>query len=378
MNCQEVQGQLSDYVDLSVSAAQSLLVEEHLAVCPPCREEAELLGQSIREVAALPWVDTPLGFTQRVMSHVREVETQPSFWQRFFPPFNGKIPAQATALIIVGFLGIYLLQREETHQPLTPAPESPTAGAMKQDSAPLIKNEPGGSESSEVARFENSLTQKTPQIAPSRSRPQSGRQTESRRGAEDPASPRVGSSPTTPFSAPPATEPPLRVKPIVSGTSVVTTPAQPNSGAAPFTAQPDSDNAGLRATPAAIELFADLELILRRHTTPPAEARSDVAAELRNAEGNQATAERPATPRPIDRLMAAIPDRTRPQTIWINVPQDQYEQFKKELQTLGVIESENRVPLLRTQAAHQDGHIRVKLTALPAGETATPQPATGR
>jgi len=84
-------------------------------------------------------------------------------------------------------------------------------------------------------------------------------------------------------------------------------------------------------------------------------------------ESTRTSADHPSTARAIDRLMAAIPDRTRPQTIWITVPKDQYEQFKKELQTLGTMESETRVPLLRDQAASQaDGHIRVKLTALPA------------
>jgi hypothetical protein len=82
-----------------------------------------------------------------------------------------------------------------------------------------------------------------------------------------------------------------------------------------------------------------------------------------------ASAEHPSTARAIDRLMAAIPDHTRPQTIWITVPKDQYEQFKKELQTLGNMESETRVPMLRDQSASQaDGHIRVKLTALPAAD----------
>jgi hypothetical protein len=139
-----------------------------------------------------------------------------------------------------------------------------------------------------------------------------------------------------------------------------------------FSAQSDSDGAALRAAPATIEPFADLELTVRRHTNPPAESRSDGVDALK-------AEVRPATLRPIERLMAAIPDRTRPQTIWINVPENQYEQFKKELHTLGIIESETRVPLLRDQAAtYSDGQIRVKLTAVPAGEAATADPATGR
>jgi hypothetical protein len=145
----------------------------------------------------------------------------------------------------------------------------------------------------------------------------------------------------------------------------------------PITA--DQDSAGSRAAPPVIEPFADFEVIVRRHITRPAEPRGDAAAVLRKAEVSQNTADGQVRPRPIDRLMAAIPDHTRPQTIWINVLENQYEEFKKELHALGIIESETRVPLLRDHAAGRaDGHIRVKLTALPAGEIATPNPATDR
>ena len=93
----------------------------------------------------------------------------------------------------------------------------------------------------------------------------------------------------------------------------------------------------------------------------------------------KAEVDRTAAPRPIERLMAAIPDHTRPQTIWINVPQNQYEQFKNELYMLGIIESEIRVPMLREPTAgHADGQVRVKLTALPAGEAAPQNPPTDR
>jgi hypothetical protein len=131
-----------------------------------------------------------------------------------------------------------------------------------------------------------------------------------------------------------------------------------------------SDIPALRPSPPAIEPFADLELVLRRHTAP---ANIDSSGPVHKADLGQAGA------RPIERLMAAIPDHTRPQTIWINVPENQYEYFKNELYIIGSIESESRVPMLREQPiGHADGQIRVKLTALPAAETATPNPPTGR
>ena len=359
MNCQEVQAQLSDYVDRSLGASRLVLVEEHLAACAPCREDAELLGDCIRAVGALPLVDTPLGFTQRVMSHVRETESEAGFWQRFFLPFSRKIPAQAVAVVIVAVLGIYLLQKDQPQQPL-PAPATITADTHNPANSPVATVEPQAPESSVIAGFENSLGQETAQMQPSRRRLQARLREESRPRVEKPAPPPVANVPDEPFTAPHSMETTVRPTTIVSGTPVHATPTPP-----------ETDSPAFRTGPATIEPFADLELILRRHLVPPEPQPDTAAGAVRKTDVGQ------ASPRPIERLIAAIPDRTRPQTIWINVPEYQYETFKKELHALGIIESETRVPLLRDQAAsHSDGQIRVKLTAVPAAETATPP--TGR
>jgi anti-sigma factor RsiW len=369
MNCQDVQGQLSDYLDFSLSAAQLALVKKHLAACPPCREEAEVLSECIRQVGTLPVLDVPLGFTQRVMSHVREEATQPSFWQRFLLPLSGKLPAQATAVVIVGFLGIYLLQREQPQQQLTIAREAITpAATSEQDSTLLVAKEPNSPKTSAIPQTQSSPTQAA-QIAPSVQQPGSNSQDESRSHVEPMAAlaPAVESVPDPSLREPTAPGAPVRPKPVVSGTPVPTAPMPPSSGANSFSNRSDPDISAFRASPINIEPFADLELILRRHTAPPAIDGGDV----RKTDVGQA-----AAPRPIERLMAAIPDRTRPQTIWINVPEDQYESFKSELYTIGIIESESRVPMLREQTGgYADRQIRVKLTAVPAPETASPNNA---
>ena len=136
MNCDEIQAQLSEYLDRSLGAAPMALVEEHLAACPPCREETELLSEAIGQVAALPSVEPPLGFTQRVMAYVREIEPQPGLWHRLFLPLRQKLPVQATALVMLGILGAYLLQKEETHKQLTAIQPAQVTDGIKQDSAP--------------------------------------------------------------------------------------------------------------------------------------------------------------------------------------------------------------------------------------------------
>ena len=359
MNCQEVQAQLSDYLDLSLDPKRLVLLEEHLAGCSPCREENELLHESIRQVAALPLLEAPLGFTQRVMLHVRETENQPRFWQRLLPALNVRMPAQATALVIVGILGIYLLQKQEPRQ-FAPATESISSDAGRNDSvAPESENAaPSPPDGTVAQRFTS---------APAEGRREQTTPRGDRRGrAENVVSPpRNPPPPAASLPVPPESS--VRSTPIVSSTPVGPSSAAAGAGVTTFR------NPVEPANPPAIMPFADLELVVRRHST----ALANSPGVFRNAQANQ-EAELALSPRPIERLMAAIPDHTRPQTIWVNVPETQYEDFKKELYFLGIIESEVRVPLLRDQAAGGDGHVRVKLTAIPAGEAATEDSTSGR
>jgi anti-sigma factor RsiW len=377
MNCEEIQAQLSDYLDRSLGAEPTALVEEHLAACPPCREEIELLGESIRQVAALPLVEPPLGFTQRVMAHVREIETQPSFWHRLYLlAVRQKLPVQATALVTLGILGVYLLQKEETYKQSTPIQAHQVTDAVEQDDAPTLQDIPAPpttTTSKAIASAKATAGQSAKEAAASRaSQSQSAARSERSQSSGSPAAKSTDGAARAP-------DPSDRAAPMISGTAVANHVSSQAGGGSVALSFPFESDAAFRSGPSFIVPFADYELVVRRHGRPPAESRSEAAAALRKAEMNQPAAERPSIPRPIDRLMAAIPDHARPQTIWVTVPKNQYEQFKKELDALGTIESEIRVPLLRDQTAAQiDGQIRVRLTAVPEADSSTPNPPAGR
>jgi hypothetical protein len=397
MKCEEIQARLSDYLDNSLATAARAALEEHLAACALCREESVLLGEAMRQIAALPVVEPPLGFSQRVMAHVREFETQPGFWQRLILAPRQKIPLQAGAVVIIAILGVYLLQKEETQEQLKPLTQAQIAGPIKDDNA-LSTQVPAtpvpGHEDRVLAKL--SAGQTTRKSAPSPV-PQ-GQSAARRPGArsedmETPkaeesvpstaaartAVPRLGTLSEDRRASVPLGETKERSAPTISGTTAASS-ASTQAGATSVTLSfPSESENTLRLAPAAVEPFADYELIVRRHSRPRTEPRGDSAAAARKAEVSPAAAERPAAPRAIDRLMAAIPDRTRQQTIWVNVPQNQYEHFKNELQSLGTLESEHLVPTLRSQpASHSDGIIRVKLTALPPAETGAVNPSPGQ
>ncbi len=121
MKCDEVQAKLSEYLDKSLDAESAHAIESHLSSCPRCRAEAESLTESIRQVAGLPLVDPPAGFTQRVMVQVREMAGEPSFWERFFLPLRMKLPIHAAALLLIGVFAVYFYQSErlEKKEPAT-------------------------------------------------------------------------------------------------------------------------------------------------------------------------------------------------------------------------------------------------------------------
>jgi predicted anti-sigma-YlaC factor YlaD len=73
MNCDEVQERLSEYLERALDEGNLRSVESHLSSCRLCRAEAVSLALCIGSIANLHTVEPPIGFTQRVMSHVREI-----------------------------------------------------------------------------------------------------------------------------------------------------------------------------------------------------------------------------------------------------------------------------------------------------------------
>jgi len=135
MNCQEVQLQLSGYLEKSLDAVRMKSIETHLSSCPFCRAEIHALSDCIRQVAELPMVEIPVGFTQRVMAHAREIEIEPTAWQRLLAALKVTMPIQAAAMVLVGVLAVLLYQKDprarnvaftEMTSEVAPAPTLPS------------------------------------------------------------------------------------------------------------------------------------------------------------------------------------------------------------------------------------------------------------
>lgn len=133
MNCDQIQEQLSEYLDNRLEDAyRRRAIEDHLASCPRCLPEAKQLRDGIKGVAGLPEVELPAGFSQRVMARVREEEAGPTLWERLFQPLRIKIPLHATALLLVVGLAVFLYRANEPMEQMAQSIPSEAAPALKQ------------------------------------------------------------------------------------------------------------------------------------------------------------------------------------------------------------------------------------------------------
>ncbi|GEM_PF-2330567 len=129
MTCDQIQEQLSQYLDNQLDDLQRREIEAHLAICPHCLPEAKFLSDTMKAVAGLPEVEPPAGFSQRVMTRVRAEAEKPTLWSRLFQPLPIKLPLHATALLLVVGLAVYLYRANE---PV----ETPFVGSIPSASAP--------------------------------------------------------------------------------------------------------------------------------------------------------------------------------------------------------------------------------------------------
>jgi hypothetical protein len=352
MNCEELQTRLSDYLDKSLDTISTKSIEVHLASCPLCRAEAAALNDCIRQVSSLPTVDPPLGFAQRVMAHVREIEIRPPLWQRLFFPLKTKIPIQATAVVLIGALAVVLSQKQEQlKNQETPGTSVPAMTAANQLEKP--KEAP-----SELAIVPKPDVRARASAEPTANKPtQLAKQFVDQAKPDKPQTPSPAADQTT--SAPPASakseiesradekkeaprRQPIQAQEVATGREVLR-PSVDRFGVGAVTgglSQPS-----LRAGPLAAErslsplgeLNADVEFVVRRRAAQRLEQLRSGSADTA---GQSAVAKRsaPAAAAPQSSSIAEIR--------WFTVQSDLYDRFKKELAAEASIESEKAAGVL--------------------------------
>ncbi|HME60255.1 MAG TPA: zf-HC2 domain-containing protein [Candidatus Binatia bacterium] len=344
MNCQEVQLQLSGYLEKSLDAIRMKSIESHLSSCPFCRAEVHALSDCIRLVSDLPILDPPAGFTQRVMAHAREIELEPRSWQRFFAAFKVTVPVQTAAVVLVSLLAILLYERQpqvknlalgekllptvlpyEFQQKANPATENSLTKASEQaPSAKRDRNNPLVAPQPIAKARQHSLS------ASSSMRDASPAAAEPEKAMEEPLAARVAA--------------PRR--PVIQAQEVSTVSESPGPSAdalaigaaigalsrSPFRPSPFSAE---RALSPLSEPSPDFEFVVRRHST---------ARAARNEALRKRSEPTPVATNATERSAASAPATSQVVEIrWFTVAPEHYEQFRKELAAEAIIDAEKSV-----------------------------------
>lgn len=340
MNCQEVQLQLSGYLEKSLDAIRMKGIETHLASCPSCRAESRSLSECIALVGALPEVPPPPGFAQRVMAHAREIELEVPLWQRLLAAFRTTAPIQASAVVLVAILALLVYQREPRLRDggMTGISQLPAELQSPAGSDPAVPEQPSARDTTpdlnaDPARERRGRTQTAAPAAPiSKPSPAPPKASAPAAPAVPPELPRVVQrrAPIQAQEISTGREPmPPRSDVFGFGASVGAL-NQPPYGVAPFAAG--------RAPSPLSEPRADFEFIVRRRPLERREtAEAAVAAPSKRSEADAAIATAAAQrgiPAPAAAASAIVEVR------WFSVAPHHFEEFRKELAAEASIDSE--------------------------------------
>ena len=149
MDCQEIQKNLSSYLEGLLSSEEKKLVEGHLPSCAQCTASLAELKKTKDLLRNLDDVEPPPWLTAKIMARVREEKEQrASFLKKLFFPFHIKVPLQALSVILVGVIVFQVYRLVEPERKGTHAPSPPSLVAEKK----ALKEEapPGAANSAEA------------------------------------------------------------------------------------------------------------------------------------------------------------------------------------------------------------------------------------
>ncbi len=338
MKCEEVQSHFSDYLEKTAEGPRAKGIENHLTGCPICREEFSGLLQCRELIAGLPAVEPPLGFTTRVMTHIADMGQSTTFWTRLFVPLKIKVPLEATAVMLIAVLSLYIYQSQTPNNVTAPAlSHNSTSTNAKVTEMPHAAAQP--------AAIEKNQTKPLPQAA-NKDKPitRATATTGSAKVAAASDSPREGTAETRRSF-------PIPVQGIVAGTGLGADMAMPRQRT--FRLFPTE-----RELPNLGEPVPDYELYVRVGTR-----RSRNVDTAGNATQKSASSGSESTGLPNLQPSSVL------NILWYSVRPEEYEQLKSELATQATIESEIPVGIKeREWSFRADGPLYVKVTVLGSNE----------
>lgn len=352
MTCAEVQLLLSEYIETSLDTIRMKAVETHLLSCPGCRAETEGLMDCIRQISELPLLDPPIGFTQRVMTHVRDIEARPSGWRRVLAPFQVSAPIQATAVVLIAVLAVFIYQKESQirDNPVSPAiPSILPSGPLSDDRSDYHS---GGKPEQPTASAQRRAD--IPRQASSTVNGMQSPTTESRKKASaatvrDQAKPKTPSSPNPEANSAGDVKNPLSRRGPIQAQEIATGMEGLRSSSDSFGFGPTiggSLRPGFflpeRSLSPVTEPSADAEFVVRRR-----EAQTRDQTSIARSESARQSTESDIAPAVAKQSLASPPSQSASINVreirWFSVPANQYDQFRKDLASEASIDSEKSI-----------------------------------
>jgi hypothetical protein len=380
MNCQEVQSELSNYLEKSLDSLRMKSIELHLLSCPLCREEADGILDCIEQMAGLPPVDPPAGFALRVMALVREIEFKPTLWQRLFPRLKIAVPMPAVAVVLVAVLAGFLYQKEaqirsepELSVPTPQLPSQEKPPSARDFAQPGMPPQPGAKEAKRDIDSGIATARPSAPEARRKSVANSSLSKEQPPAALQPSA-KTENNPVEFKDLP--RRPPIQAQEVAAGRENFRSSGDaldigPTLGG--------SLRSGIFAPDPLLspitEPNADIEFIVRRRAgersdqTDKASGNRSASGSLqrRRAEADIATST--ATAKQADSVASAPPASSVTEIRWFTVPTERYDQFRKELAAEAAIESEKKTGGMASElVAKSNRELLIKVIIVGPGE----------
>ncbi len=116
MTCDEAREAFTDLYDGALSGPPLVALSRHLEACRACRLEWTAFRDAIQALQDLRDEEPPPGFAARVIDRIES----PPWWRRAVDalvfPLGIKLPIHATALVLVGMVGLWIYQRSPEMQ----------------------------------------------------------------------------------------------------------------------------------------------------------------------------------------------------------------------------------------------------------------------
>jgi hypothetical protein len=132
MQCEDIQEQLSAYLEDELEAGARRVIEDHLRQCAGCRTELTLLRRTVATLRSLEELEAPPRLAAAVDRRLLTRGSSP--WERLtswlFFPLHVKVPLQAVALLLVS-LGVVYLYRSAPELAEAPRPSVASESASR-------------------------------------------------------------------------------------------------------------------------------------------------------------------------------------------------------------------------------------------------------